>query len=376
MSRWHRGWAIAATLLVAAIAFTAVFFASSESSEDLSPPPRSFFGVVPQTALYEDDLDRMGQGNVGMIRLHVAWALLDPTAADDYAWEGIDSVVLGAAERKIEVLPFLFATPPWVAELDGHGDCDPDCAIYAPRSQAALAAWAEFVSAAVKRYGPDGELWGENPDVEPLPIRAWQIWNEQNSPTFYLPKPDVDAYADLLATSEQAIHEHDFDAEVVLGGMFGTPLGGEPPAITAGDYLRELYEAGAATSFDGIAVHPYAGRAVNIEEQVSSMRSEVVAADDDASTWVTEVGWASSGPPNPLTKGAKGQAAELEAAYELLLERRLEWDIETVSWYSWRDTASDSSPCEWCGGSGLFPADSLDEPKPAWESFVSFTDGS
>ena len=60
--------------------------------------------------------------------------------------------------------------------------------------------------------------------------------------------------------------------------MFGTPLGGEPPAITAPDYLRQLYEIGADDSFDGVAVHPYAGQTGKVEEQVELMRDEVVAA--------------------------------------------------------------------------------------------------
>ena len=355
---------------VAIVAVAAAVVGSAESGDEAPPsPPRSFFGVVPQAPLFADDIERMGEGKVGTIRLYLPWAVLDPTEDDDYTLESIDDVVLNAAENEIEVVPFLFGTPAWVAALDGETKCDPDCALYAPRSPAALAAWSEFAAALVDRYGPDGDLWTENPGVDPLPVRAWQIWNEQNSSTFYLPEPEIDSYAKLLAAAEQAIHGRDPGAEVLLGGMFGTP----PDGTDAWDYLRDLYEAGAAENFDAIAVHPYGGQVSKLEQQVELMREEVLRADDDASTWITEIGWASSGPPNPYNKGPAGQAEQLEAAYGLLIDKRLEWDVENVSWYAWRDVVD--SPCEWCGGSGLFPTDSLERPKPSWEAYVALTGG-
>ena len=45
---------------------------------------------------------------------------------------------------------------------------------------------------------PEGSFWSEHPELPALPIRAWQIWNEQNSPTFFAPKPSVRAYARML----------------------------------------------------------------------------------------------------------------------------------------------------------------------------------
>src|SRR5688500_13535019 len=152
------------------------------------PAPRHFFGVVPQTLLTEADVDRMAQGNVGTIRLLLPWAILDPSPApNDGDFSTIDPIVLQAVEHDIKVLPTIYGTPDWVAEeLDGRS-CSPACAAFAPRSAAALEAWTNFVGELVDRYGPAGSLWGHHPEVEPKPIRAWQIWNEQNSPTFYQP---------------------------------------------------------------------------------------------------------------------------------------------------------------------------------------------
>ena len=95
------------------------------------------------------------------------------------------------------------------------------------------------------------------PNVPETPIRAWQIWNEQNSPAQYLPKPDVASYERLLSVAYEKIHSIDPDAEVVLGGMFGTPLGGRG----AGDHRprlpNELYKIeGDDPKFDAVARPP------------------------------------------------------------------------------------------------------------------------
>jgi hypothetical protein len=339
--------------------------------------PESFFGVVPQTLINDDDLDRMAQGKVGTIRFVIPWSALDATPKqDDLDFSSIDPLVLGAAQRGIHVLPMIYGTPAWVAKGIDHDECDTDCVVFAPRSPEALAAWKDFIGVLVDRYGPDGELWKLHPDVDQVPIRTWQIWNEQNSPTFYRPTVDPAGYATMLEAASEAITDRDPQAEVVLGGMFGTPLKGKPPAIKAWTFLRELYGIdGARDSFDGVAVHPYAAHVGKIESQVSRMHDEIANADDDASMWITEVGASSETGGNPLNRGPEGQADQLREAFDFFLAKRQEWNIQAVTWYSWRDTPAEASVCDWCAGSGLFPADSLD-PKPAWEAFVSFTGGS
>jgi hypothetical protein len=365
--------------VIAGLAIAVAVLAGCGDGEDDPAPataPANFFGVVSQTPLAEQELTRMGQGKVGSLRVHLPWANIDPEPkAGDFDWGATDGVILAAAARGIEPQPFLFGTPRWVAtDMDGEDACDPNCAIYAPRSPEALEAWGKFVGAAVERYGPEGKLWEENPDVDPVPVRAWQIWNEQNSPSFYQPKPDVEEYATMLKVAAEAIRKEDPEAQIVLGGMFGTPLGGERPAYAAYDYLKRLYEDGADEYFDGVGVHPYGAHAQKIESQVDLMRDEVErAGDTDATTWITELGWASSGPDHPLNKGPQGQAEELTAAFDMLLEHRLEWNVEGVTWYAWRDLPEEGT-CAWCAGAGLFEAEEL-EPKPAWDAFTAFTGG-
>jgi Glycosyl hydrolase catalytic core len=337
------------------------------------PTPPGFFGVVPQGLLTAEELERMDQGNVGTLRIVMPWGLLDPTPEpDDGDFTTIDPVVLLAADHGIRLIPTIYGTPDWVARDLDDASCEPSaCAAFAPRSPRALEAWSRFVTSLVDRYGEDGTLWAQHPDVTRAPLRVWQIWNEQNSPTFYEPAVDPAGYQRLLSAASEAIRSRDHGAEVILGGMFGTP----PPGERAWKYLRELYSIdGTADEFDAVAAHPYAANEKNIELQVERLHDEIERAGDDAKMWITEVGASSDTGNNPLELGLDGQAEQLTEAFTYFLEQREAFDIEGVTWYSWRDT-SDPNQCDWCPGSGLFEEKEL-TAKPAWEAFVSFTGGS
>ena len=110
-----------------------------------------------------------------------------------------------------------------------------------------LAAWRSFLGAAVAPLRPRRPVLDTAPRLSPeTPIRAWQIWNEQNSPGFFQPHPDVDRYAELLIAGlggdpRPAIP----DAEIVLGGMFRYPLGGRYGGIRATELPpRALHPSG------------------------------------------------------------------------------------------------------------------------------------
>ncbi len=338
--------------------------------------PRSFFGVSPQSAPSDRDFERMQTAKVGTLRFGMHWAGIEP-AAGSYDWSGPDAVVKRAAEGGIRALPFLSGTPDWVAELDRHRCARRNCAPYLPSGKAALAAWSGFVDAAVRRYGPEGGFWPENPTVPKLPITVWQIWNEQNSPTFYKPRPEPRGYAKLLDASHRAIRAADPGAATILGGMFGTPLGGRKPGLASWEFLHQLYDVeGVRRDFDGVAPHPYASSFEKVLRQIRLLRREMKAAHDrSAGLWITELGWASGGDANPLNKGRRGQARQLTKAFEYLIRKRTQMHVKTVDWYSWRDhNDPDAGLCEWCPQSGLLEEDY--RAKPSLDAFTRFTGGS
>ena len=332
--------------------------------------PRTFFSVAPQTELGAQDFSRMAQGNVGMLRILVNWWVIQGTGPGSSTGPASTRSSPRRRQRGRGV-PFLYGTPDWVARgLDGF-NCS-ECVAYAPKSTAAQDAWAAFVGAAVDRYGPNGSLWAENPDVPKVPIDVWQIWNEQNSPSFFKPKPKVKSYAKLLAASATAIRSRDPGADVVLGGMAGLP--GAKKATTAWDYLGKLYDRkGAKKNFDGVAPHPYGAKMKKVSEQIDLIRKEIKRGrDKGVDMWVTEIGWGSQKGGNPLNRGPKGQATRLKEAYKYFLKRRKKMHIQTVTWFSFKDAPS--AICKWCATSGLF--NQALEPKRSWTAFTKLTGGS
>jgi hypothetical protein len=354
--------------------------ASPGSAPGQGSPPTQFYGVVAQDQLGNADLERMGQGRVGTLRVTLSWAEIDsPTVPSGYDWSEFDELVTAASREGIDVLPAIYAVPRWVSLLERCSEPEPDCSITPPHTTPGLNAWRAFLATAVSRYGPDGVFWATHPDVPKRPLRTWQIWNEENDPGFFKPRPDVDRYADLLRAASEAIRDQDAGAQILLGGMCCHPLHGRDGGIRLTDYLRRLYdEPGIEDEFDAVAIHPYAKKIAAVKRQVERTADLVhrEIGDTGASIWITEFGWSSSRIPHPLHRGPRGQAKRLRQAVGYFTRQRDRLEIRSVLWFSWRDVPEGDAYCNWCALSGLFPLASLDQPKPAWRSFVSFTGGS
>jgi hypothetical protein len=348
-------------LIVIALALAALGAASAQA--------RPLFGISSQTALAPGEFERMGKGKVGTLRSQLSWAASEPSRGQ-YAWTGFDSLVSEAARNKITVLPFIFSSPDWVARgLDGR-NCG-DCGLFAPRRKASLEAWERFVGAAVDRYGRGGEFWELHPNLPKRPITAWQIWNEQNSKSFYRPRPDVKAYAKLLDRAARAISSRDKRADVVLGGM--AELAGSRKAVAGSKYLRRLYDRrGTRRDIDGIAPHPYGKSFNSVRKQVDGFRREAKRGGDGrVGLWITETGWGSASGGHPLNVGKAGQAKRLKQTLGFYKRKRGALNVKNVTWFSWRD--SRERICDWCPKSGLFTK-SL-KAKPSWRAFTRLSGG-
>jgi hypothetical protein len=364
---------LAGLVVVLAISLALCIWPAASPAQ--SSPPSTFFGVSPQSPLTSADYQRMASGRIGTVRVFVDWASIDRGSGGSYDWSSLDQTVSEAAAHGVSVVPFVFGTPEWVArQLDFRNCRPPACSVFAPVGQAALAEWQRFLTAAVARYGPEGDFFAANPYQPYQPITVWQLWNEQNSATFFKPKPDIDSYATLVKTGAEAVHSVDPAARILLGGMFGNPGGVKQPKLFAWNYLRKLYRVpGIGNQFDGIAVHPYAARMAKVIEQVKLMYKATVQAHDRTEMWITEIGWSSGTGNNPLERGKRGQADRLQDAFGWFLSHRTRYRIQNVTWFAWRDLAG-KPICQWCGNAGLFTASTL-KPKPAWNALMTFTGG-
>jgi len=220
---------IAALLLVAVLGMALSLNAQQGGAAAPPPAPKSFFGIGPQESFTPEDLEYMKAGGIGSIRLAISWAAIQPTATGGYVWSAMDPVMEEISRSGLEVLPFLYQTPRWLA---------PDWRPLPVATARQRQAWTEFLTAIAKRYGPGGEFWAEHSPTgvqyqtaipEPTPIRSWQIWNEANFHYFASPV-SPSRYAKLVSISAPAIKSVNPGAKVILAGLFGRPpAGGNPP---------------------------------------------------------------------------------------------------------------------------------------------------
>jgi hypothetical protein len=337
-------------LLASALAVLAVVAGSGLRAQPAAAAaPPEFFGVAPQAPVDERDFELMATDNVGGVRAVIYWPSVE-IAPGVYHWGEVDASVGRAAAAGVRFLPVLYGTPEWALSKRRYRQCGITCG---PSSARSREAFARFAAAAVARYGPGGEFWTSAPQPY-LPIVAWQIWNEQNSPKYFGPRPHVRGYARLLNAAAARIRSVDPNADVVIGGMWGPPW--TDAVVPTERYLEELYRVrGVRAAADSIAVHPYAGRLDQVSAQLRGIRDVARRSGDrGVGLWVTELGWASGGPRHqPLVKTPREQASLLRQSFEFLLRKRKAWHIRGVYWYSWRDTSSSAGICAWCPRSGL-----------------------
>ena len=336
--------------------------------------PKSFYGIVPYGPLSSSDFSRMHSADVGSLRISMLWPLIQSSPNGPFNWSSTDPIILGAAAQGIPLLPVVTGSPAFQSSGCGSRTCSLHIQVGSAEKRKN---WQDFVVAAAQRYGPHGVFWQTHPEVKPDPITRWQIWNEENNPN-EANKPLQ--YAKLLSITDTALHSVDPNAKVILGGMFGTPPGSSKNA--AWNYLKQLYQHGAAPDFDGVAIHPYAPKISGIAQQIKKIRSVMKSHDDSSTrTYVTEIGWGSSKKVHPGTGGrgavfnvgAKKQKKNLTAAFKLLTSHHSSWKIGGVYWFSWKDpTNPPPGLCAFCYSAGLYKPNGT-SAKPALKAYKSFS---
>jgi Beta-galactosidase len=341
-----------------------------------SAVPRDFYGVIPIRDLTASDIDRMGQAKVGVLRLTTLWRAVEPSPGQ-FDFANLDGIVGQTARNGIRVLPFPYGTPSWV-EKDCSGLSESQCERVPPlATENARNQWQQFLRVLVERYGPGGAFWQANPDIPPVPITEWQIWNEPSSPTYWQPEPNAAKYAELVKLSHAAITGADPGARILLAGLFGTPQGDLASKNVMWKYLARVYrQKGIEKAFDAVALHPYSPNLAGIEFQVEKARKKIKKNNDSGTEiLITEIGWGSDPPSGdkPLIKGPDGQAKLLQKSFRLLRSHRNKWNLGGVVWYAWQDPGFLLEGCSFCSSAGLFEEDGT--AKPSWQSFNAFTGG-
>ena len=128
-------------------------------------------------------------------------------------------------------------------------------------------------------------------------VAAYEIWNEEDEPRWWLGAPDPARYAQLLKVVYPAVKAAEPKATVLLGGLTGNDY----------PFLEGVYAAGGRGSFDAVGVHT--DTACNILSPYEYLRgsdnrmipdsflayrevhSVMEANGDDKPIWMTEMSW-------------------------------------------------------------------------------------
>jgi hypothetical protein len=289
--------------------------------------PKGWLGVVvdgplvqPGYAEADAEWDRMASSGAESVRAAFYWHEIQPTGPDDRDFAITDALVLAAARRGLAVLPVVHHTPTWARRNPGDPASPPKN----------TDDFARLLTALVARYGPNGSLWAEHPELTRQPIRAWQIWNEPNLTRYWNQAPWAPSYVALLKRANRALKAADPGSKTVMAGL----------PNESWKAIKALYDAGARGAFDIVALHPYTGIPKNVIRIVKIVRREMARRRDaKVPVWITELSW-------PAAKGKtvqhggfetteSGQKRRLKVGLPLIAADRRKLRIGRVYWYTW-----------------------------------------
>ena len=316
------------------------------------------------TGLRNCSFGQMAASHIGVFRIFISWGFVERTPRH-YDFSLYDRLIADLAQHHMTALAVIVGAP---LRLTTAPQIGPYAGQYPP---AHAAQFASFAAQAAKRYGRGGTFWRGHPAVPYYPVTAWQVWNEPNLKIFWEPSPNAPAYARLLRATYKAVKKVDRRATIVMAGMpYATQYS------PASSFYTQLYKLGARGTFDVLALHDYAP---NPEEAL--LRLQLVRGimdgfhDRRTPIWITEMGWATTGPPPPYSPpyiaGVAGQRNYISRFFRYVAQYRSRLRLGEVVWYGWRDIRWQDvhTPDFWGYHTGLF-TNSL-RPKPGLAAFTA-----
>jgi hypothetical protein len=180
-------------------------------------------------------------------------------------------------------------------------------------------------------------------------VSAYEIWNEEDTASWWSGGPNPAAYAQLLKATYPVVKAADPSTKVVLGGLTGNDY----------PFLEGVYQAGGKGSFDAVGVHT--DTACNVLSPYSFLRgadnrmipdsflayrevhATMLANGDSSPIWMTETSWRTTSAT--CSEGAfagqkpEGVSPELQAAYLSQAYHCLKQDpyVQVALWFPIQD---------------------------------------
>jgi GH35 family endo-1,4-beta-xylanase len=348
---------LAAGLLVAALALVALLMAPRVATAAV---PDQFLGITTEDAYTGKDAYAQQQlraqraAGFTVARQVFRWNEVE-WGDDRFDFSATDRFIRNAAIAGMRVMPLLQGEPTWPSSRPKR---DKSRNLFPPKNPATLGG---FGSALAQRYGPNGTFWAANPQLPPMPVTSWQIWNEPNFPVYWGGKPNAKAYARMVIAAAAGIRAVDPNAYIVSAGLPDSKLGQNP--VT---FARTMLKAGAGASLNAIGIHPYAATPAQVLALTRKLRKAMNGAGaTNLDLWVTEIGWAAGGPKTKhRTVSASQQGPTIVNAITKLAANREALRLRGIVYFAWRDsTVYKGGKDFWGLHTGLL--DRKGKPKPA-----------
>lgn len=240
---------------------------------------------LPQPQL-ELQLTGIELNHVRVVRSDAAWADIEPLPPGPlgpvWQFSQTDAWVRELALHHLTWEPIIDYAVGWAKTCSGF--CPPS----------SDTTYATFAQAVAARYGAGGTFWSEHPELPYYPAQIFEIWNEENTPTYWSTGPDPAQYASLYLAARSAIRAVDPTAEVIIGGLAedGGPF--DPGMDVAAQFVQQMFASDPALygNVDGFGLHPYGTTARDVAAWVAHFRQALIAlGEGSAPIDVTEFGW-------------------------------------------------------------------------------------
>lgn len=304
------------------------------SSEQLGANAGELFNSHAYTpAEIDAQLGALARTGTTLVRSDALWEEAEPQPpigpVHRYDWSFDDLIAGSLAAHGLRWLPIIDYSAPW-AKADTTQN-------HSPTSSAAD--YASYAAALAARYGPGGLFWIEHPQLLPLAVQAYEIWNEPDNPVFWYPSPNPAAYADLYTRAQAAIKFAQPGAQVIIGGL--TRPGWFLSALLAAD-------PGLAQQIDGVAIHPYAptpdGVLLRVREARLAMRADGLTS---VPLYVTEFGWTTHAPARDFAAVDERPAYIAQTLSQL---GHTDCGVAATLLYTWATTERNpADPEDWFG---------------------------
>jgi len=305
----------------------------------------------------------IGSGS-SLIRVPIAWYIIQPTEQSPYNWNSADTFTQAARPDNggMKLIVTISGNPDWAAD-SRNGP------LYEPIG---VDRYVDFIAAAAERY--DGDGYNDAPG-SPV-VNYWEIYNEpdrglgNDGPSKRGWGDDGDKYASLLEVIYPAVNAANPEAMIVMGGLaydWFEDQGG--PFVR--EFLDRVLDAGGGDFFDVMNYHVYpyfwnnwtSPQSPGLLEKTFFIKNKLASYGyPDKPSLITEAGWHSNDLPGVPS------SPEIQARYVVeMFTQAIAAGSETMVWWQLHDPTD-----AWPYRNGLIT--NVDnpsplEPKPSYLAF-------